>query len=45
MDLVILVASLWVMTTALGAIGRARREPPELEDEEPEIAESTGKPF
>jgi len=45
MDLVILVASLWVITTALGAIGRARREPPELEDEEPEIAESTGKPF
>lgn len=45
MDLIILVASLWVMTTAIGAIGRARREPPELEDEESEIAESTGKPF
>ena len=45
MDLIILVASLWVMTTALGAIGRARRDPPELEDEELEIAETSGKPF
>jgi len=45
MDLIILVASLWVMTTALGAIGRARRDPPELDDEEPEIAETSGKPF
>src|SRR5699024_5319769 len=45
MDLVILVASLWVLTTALGAIARARKEPAELEDDDAEVAESTGKPF
>jgi len=44
MDLVILVASLWVLTNALGAIARARKEPAELEEDTVSVGES-GDPF
>lgn len=42
LDIIILISALWVMTTALGAIGRARKEPADLEDD---VETPAGKPF
>lgn len=42
LDIIILISALWVMTSALGAISRARKEPAELEDD---VETPAGKPF
>jgi len=42
MDIVILIASLFVLTNAFSAISKARKQPAELEEEEPQPTE---KPF
>ncbi len=44
MDIVILIASLWVLTAALGAIAQARKERVETGEDE-DIVSPTGKPF